>query len=279
MGNDPRRLDGLRADEHTAAVLVEHATGATARAHDVGARQGVHDIDLAYPDGRTAALEVTTHAGSGVRHAPALLGRDRTTWPNPGRWSWTVGIGNPRDIPRLRALYQRAITACEAHEVTTVGGLPDDVLARDPELRWVVSTSTSTVVGRPEASRNVRAHGGVVVLPVHEAARADADLVGLPCAVTELLTVPHVARRAAKVAAVSRVDERHLFVGIGDGGLPAGLYLALARPVDAVPTDAPEVPEGLSHVWLTTAWSGAPLLGWVRGSGWQSHAVERTASR
>ena len=152
MGSDPRRLDGLRADEQVAAVLVERATGATARAHDVGTRQGAHDVDLVYPGGRTAALEVTTHAGSGARQAPALLGRERATWPNPGRWSWTVGIGDSRDIPRLRALYRRAITACEAHGVTTVAGLPDAVLALDPELRWVASTSTSTVVGRPTAS-------------------------------------------------------------------------------------------------------------------------------
>ncbi len=127
---------------------------------------------------------------------------------------------NSRDIPRLRALYQRAITACEAHGVTTVAGLPDDVLARDPELRWVASTSTSTVIGRRTASGNGRPPGGVVVLPTPEAASTDTDLAGLPCAVTELLMVPHVARRAAKVAAVPRVDERHLFVGIGDGGLP-----------------------------------------------------------
>ena len=279
MGNDPRRLDGLRADEQVAAVLVERATGAMARAHDVGTRQGAHDIDLVYPGGRTAALEVTTHAGSGARQTPALLGRERATWPNPGRWSWTVGIGDSRDIPRLRALYQRAISACEAHGVTTVAGLPDDVLARDPELRWVASTSTSTVIGRRTASGNGRPPGGVVLLPTPEAASTDTDLAGLPCAVTDLLMVPHVARRAAKVAAVPRVDERHLFVGIGDGGLPESLYLALARPVDALPTDAPEVPAGLSHVWLTTAWSGAPLLCWARDSGWQSHAVERRASR
>ena len=277
MGSDPRRLDGLRADEQVAAVLVERATGATARAHDVGTRQGAHDVDLVYPGGRTAALEVTTHAGSGVRQAPGLLGRERATWPNPGRWSWTVGIGTSREIPRLRALYRRAITACEAHGVTTVGALPDSVLDLDPELRWVASTSTSTVVGRPTASGNGRPPGGVVVLPTLEATSTDTDLVGLPCAVTELLTVPHVARRAAKVAAVPGVDERHLFVGIGDGGLPEGLYLALALPVDALPTGAPEVPEGLSHVWLTTAWSGAPLFCWVRTSGWQSHAVERTS--
>ena len=38
MGSDPRRLEGLRADEQVAARLVERATGATARAHEAELR-------------------------------------------------------------------------------------------------------------------------------------------------------------------------------------------------------------------------------------------------
>ena len=60
MGSDPRRLDGLRPDERAAALLLEHVTGGTVRAHDVGTRQGAYDLHLTYPRGRTAAVEVTT---------------------------------------------------------------------------------------------------------------------------------------------------------------------------------------------------------------------------
>src|SRR6188472_1063036 len=85
MGSDPRRLDGLRADEQVAARLVERATGATARAHDVGRRQGAYDVHLTYPGGRTGALEVTTHAGAASRRGLVLLGRDRLVLTDPGR--------------------------------------------------------------------------------------------------------------------------------------------------------------------------------------------------
>src|SRR5215203_6726243 len=85
MGSDPRRLDGLRADEQVAARLVERATGATARAHDVGRRQGAYDVHLTYPGGRTAALEVTTHAGEASRRGVVLLGHERLSRPNPRR--------------------------------------------------------------------------------------------------------------------------------------------------------------------------------------------------
>src|SRR6187551_3344415 len=125
MGSDPRRLDGLRADEQVAARLVERATGARARAHDVGHRQGAYDVHLTYPGGRTAALEVTTYAGSSSRTGRALLGRDRLSSP------------------------------AARHPVPPLG---------DP-LAYV-----------------------------------DPTLAVLPDAVSLLLAVPHVARRAAKVA-------------------------------------------------------------------------------
>jgi hypothetical protein len=195
MGSNPRRLDGLRADEQVAARLVERATGATARAHDVGRRQGAYDVHLTYPSGRTAALEVTTHAGTAARNGLALLGRDR--------------LSRTGTRPR-----------------------PDDV-----------------------------------------APPADPVLTALPDAVSDLLAEPHVARRAAKVAGAGRVDERHLFVGVAEGGLPQPLYERLSAPLGGLPTDPPVVPDGLTHLWLSTEWRGSPLLGWDHVGGWVAHHV------
>jgi hypothetical protein len=97
---------------------------------------------------------------------------------------------------------------------------------------------------------------------------------GLSAAVTALLLVPHVARRAAKVAAVDSADERHLFVGLGDGGLPDPLYRALAHPVGVLDAPDPDIEEeALTHLWLTTAWAGSPLLCWQRGAGWSVHTI------
>lgn len=201
MGSDPRRLDGLRADEQVAARLVERATGATARAHDVGRRQGAYDVHLTYPGGRTAALEVTTHAGAASRNGLVLLGRDRLVRPKPTR--------------------------------------------------------------RPHPSA-----------PPDEAApHADPVLTALPDAVSALLVEPHVARRAAKVARAGRVDERHLFVGVAEGGLPQSLYQRLSAPLGPLPAEPPEVPDGLTHLWLTTEWPGSPLIGWRRDQGWSTYQV------
>ena len=195
MGTDPRRLDGLRAGEQVAARLVERATGARARANDVGTLQGAYDVFLTFPGGRTGALEVTSHAGSASRRGVVLLGRER--------------LAHPRRQAPPRA----------AH------------LPPDPALTT------------------------------------------LPDAVSALLAQPHVARRAAKVADAHRVDERHLFVAVGEGGLPDALYQRLAEPIGALPAGDPEAPDGLTHLWLATAWSGSPLVGWSRTGGWQAHEV------
>jgi hypothetical protein len=194
MGSDPRRLDGLRPDEQVAAHLVERATGATARAHDVGRRQGAYDVHLTFPGGRTAALEVTTHAGPSARRGTDLLPRHRLHRSRQGR-----------------------------------GGRPP--LGSDPVLD------------------------------------------GLPDAVSHLLLEGPVARRAAKVATAPGVDERHLFVGLGEGGLPDDLYHRLAAPLGDLELGDPDVPDGLTHLWLATGVPGSRLLGWDRATGWHVHPV------
>ncbi len=272
MGTDPRRLDGLRSDERAAALLVEQATGATARAHDVAGRQAAYDVDLLHADGRTGALEVTTHAGPARRDRDALLARGPDTWPNPGSWSWALEVGDLAELPRLRAVYARAVEMCEAHGLGSPEALPTTAKAADPEVAWLADTARSRLLGiRPVSP--ARRPPPVSVSPAGE--RPDLDvgpgLLGLPSAVADLLVVPHVARRAAKVAAVARVDERHLFVGLGVGALPSALHLSLCRPARSLPNEDPDVPAGLTHVWLTTRWRGAPVVLWAREDGWQTH--------
>jgi hypothetical protein len=271
VGSDPRRLDGLLPDEAVAALLVERATGARAVAHDVGGRQGAYDVALTYPDGRRAALEVTTHASPGIRRNGVLLGRSRHAWPNPGRHGWSIGLAAPHDLPRLRAVYARAIATCEALGVTSPASLPEQVLEDDPELRWLATQSASSLVAERPADRGLPPRT-VTVTPRPPDADADRRLELLPDAVSRLVLVPHVARRVAKVAAAPGVEERHLLVGIGEGGLPDAVYRALCGALEALPRDDPLVEDPrLSHLWLTTDWSGSPLLCWERTGGWTAH--------
>ena len=64
-------------------------------------------VRLTYPDGRDAALEVTSQEGVGVQQRNALT-RDEV--PNPGKWTWSISIGDVEDLPELLKRYARIIT-------------------------------------------------------------------------------------------------------------------------------------------------------------------------
>ncbi len=166
----------------------------------------------------------------------------------------TGGVARAHDVGRLQGAYDLDLSLPRgrraAVEVTTVAG---------PGVRHHDSLLGPRSRGRGMRAPRIELDG------VH-------GLGGLAAATSALFRVPHIARRAAKVAAVADVDERHLFIGIGDGGLPRPLYLALGRPGPALPDDEPDIEhEALTHLWLATAWSGSPLLRWHRGAGWSVH--------
>jgi len=85
-------------------VIAERCLGVVAEAWDVGLQAGVPDARLHFPDGRTAAFEVTVLAAEGVLQTENLLAADNHVWPAPGLWVWTIEVGSPRDLPRLRQL-------------------------------------------------------------------------------------------------------------------------------------------------------------------------------
>jgi len=145
-------LDGLDNAERLACRVAERVLGVTATAWDVDGRQGAVDAFLDYPDDRRAAFEVTRLAtDSGALQLDQLLGRDGFEWPLPGRWWWNVFVGSPRDLPRLRESFPKIVVMCEQAGVTRPGQLVsqrDDQI--DPDVRWLVEDSTSTMQGHPD---------------------------------------------------------------------------------------------------------------------------------
>lgn len=270
--SEPVRLAGLSAPERFAAIAVERATGATATAHDVGGRQGAYDISLDYDDGRTAAVEVTSHAGIGRRQLEGVLGNDDFAWTNPGRWAWSASVSNPSDLPRLREAYAHVIALCEQHGAARPELLPWAVQYADPDLRWL-GTSTVSMFGMPE----VPAVDGdrrrpVYITPRGDGGVIDGNLVGLDQAVADLLAVPTVARRADKVSKAD-TDERHLFVSLDTSGLPFPVAAALMGRPERLPlTSTLTLPGRLSHLWLAPRYLHV-LLAWTARDGWQDHDV------
>jgi hypothetical protein len=143
------RLEGLDAVEQTACLIAERALGATATAHDVPPRQGVVDAFLDYRDRRRGAFEVTQLAtdGGASLQLDSLLARDGFGWPLPGMWWWTIKIGHPRDLPRLRNVFDKIVLLCESVGVNHPRLLP--LAAIDDDVRWLVGESSVQMQGYP----------------------------------------------------------------------------------------------------------------------------------
>src|SRR4051812_36901253 len=99
--------------ERVAFEVVRRVLRVEVEHYDTDGRQGVVDALLHYPDGRVAALEVTTLAADGRQQLDALLGAEDFAWPNPGVWWWSINIGDVADLPRLRECYKFIILMCE----------------------------------------------------------------------------------------------------------------------------------------------------------------------
>lgn len=269
---DDVRLAGLSQPERFAAIAVERATGATATAHDVGGRQGAYDLALTYDDGRTGAVEVTSHAGTGRRQLEGLLGQDDFAWENHGRWAWSASVSDPADLPRLREVYARLIGLCEQYGAARPDLLPWDVRYADLDACWL-ETSTVPLFGSPDVPAvEGERRRPVYVMPDGNGGVIDEDLAGLDRAVADLLAVPTVARRVAKVSK-AETDERHLFVAVDTSGLPFSVASALmGRPERLPTTSAMVLPGRLTHLWLAPRYLHV-LLGWTVNGGWQSHDV------
>ncbi len=260
------RLEGLKPEEKAACLIAERVLGVVAEAWDVKPRQGVVDAMLTYPDGRRAGFEVTKLAENGALQTESLLGSDQFKWPRPGQWAWTIRVGSPADLPRLRNCYARIALLCEAAGAAR----PDDLWIRqlhsDPDIAWLVEESASDMSGYPERPAEGKEVRDVMVVPAVRGGTVDDGLVGLRQALETAFNEPHIVRHLAK-AGRAEADERHLFIPVHWTALPFDVSDGLRG--DTLPPEPPPIPAALTHLWLAPHFARRILL-WTP-SGWQNH--------
>jgi hypothetical protein len=259
-----KRLEGLDQVELTACRIAERALGAIATANDIWPRQGAVDAFLDYPDGRRGAFEVTQSAtdGGASLHLQSLLKQDGFHWPLPGKWLWTIEIGDRGDLPRLRNVYDKIILLCES-----VGEADPRYLSlaeADADVEWLVGKSSVQMQGCPDvpakdehrirrASINQRSTWGGL----------DETFSQLDEALNTAFDTRHIQHRVEKLRN-TQADERHLFLIVDVDDLPFSLLDALGSG-DRLPAGAPALPDGLTHLWLAPVY-GRVLIG--TSAGW-----------
>jgi hypothetical protein len=270
MSDATQRLRGLDRQEQAACLIAESALGAVAHAWDVGKRQRAVDAMLTLPDGRIAAFEVTNLAPEGALETASWLDRDNYKWPLPGKWWWTIEVGAPKDMRRLKKVYEKIVLLCEAQNVAYPERIGWDPSA-DPDLQWLVQSSCN-MIGHPELGPEKGAH----VVPLSDGGSMDDTLAGFSDALTEAFEADkkNIEKHFRKLEN-AQADERHFFIMLHTRVLPFRIFSVLLFD-DPLPQEAPDLPAHISHLWLAPNFSKRVLL-WSRPGGWQNIFPYKTA--
>lgn len=233
----------------------------------------MYDLKIEYPDGRVGAVEVTAAedqdlaerqgALSGRR---ALLRDDRLAngWLVVLRDSAQVNVARER-LPTL--LLRLEAVGLQEGSVFSAGGLDEE-----GEHAWLEQMARSQV----QTAKTTGGPAGTVILtgPMRVGFLSqDPDNV-----VT--FVEEFVASRPSDVAKLDRAGtaERHLFIWGGvfsTGWVP---LRALERDVPQLPLRAPQLPEGLTHVWVAPeATPPARIVFWAATTGWVQVGTTRPA--
>lgn len=266
---DPREkrlLAGFRRDEAYAAWVIEDVLKVQVEPRDIpGAPRGTVDGEIVYPDGRSAALEITGVESTADRHLRARIDKLKPT-PAPGQLTWNLRPNTIAELERLQQVYPRVVDLCERHGVRNPEELPLDLIAHDADLTWLAWEGfTGMMSGHPMKSDPMVMWMHPITSAIFSS-EADEIAEGVaaalhvePCLshVSKLLRDPH--------------EERHLFLIIGSTGLSNAAAFALIEP-DTVPTGDPDLPDGLDHLWLGPGW-GSTVTRWSREVGWRNERL------
>jgi len=224
--------------------VVGRALGVAVEHWDTGAadRQGAVDAHLVYPDGRTAALEVTTLGDEASFKSRRKMAADDYRWHFDGlAWWWTAYAAATVHLDELRLrlpdFLRQAEQAGNAHP-----GWVSPPLSHTPVGSWV-NDGSLTLVGHPSPQHA----GRVEILPpigiswVGTGEQPGSWLSGQ-------LAAGDLRDHVSKLVR-SGMPELHLFVHLTPWGPPGSVFHAVA--FDRERTDLDPVNLGpLTYLWL-----------------------------
>jgi hypothetical protein len=273
VANQPTlvRINELDRQEQAACLIAVRMLEATrAEAWDVDGRQNAFDVVLTLKDSRTAAFEVTNLAAIGALETASLLARDNHKWPLPGSWHWTIEVGSPQDLRKLKQCYGHIILICEAAGVERpdrhpLAWSPD----ADPDLQWLIEHSSSTMLGHSGQLASTMNNRGATVVQLVGSGFIDESLSGFAQELgSAFAAAPHIADHFQKLANAD-ADERHLFIPLHTSALAFRISSVLMFDDDALPSEPPPVPGHITHLWLAPAFSRRVLV-WSQPEGWRN---------
>jgi len=259
----------LRAEEHWVLGMIEAALGESVRQHDDGSQAGMHDLDILYTDGRSAAVEVTAAADADCIELWKLVTGAEERWVVPGlQGGWTVVLQPTSRAGRLRKELPDLLGRLEAAGRVSVEAVPRNRRPRD------TFADQAGRLGVRRASQGDTAFPGAIYPTIEQPAERTGGIVdpsgsAINPWIRDFLAAPGQADVLAKLRR-SNASERHVFVILpGFTTAPFGVVDMLWRHDGAVPVSSPLLPPEVSRVWLASTWRTGSGLRWDPCEGWQ----------
>lgn len=257
----------MDASERFAFELLRRVTGHEVLPTDDGSAPRQVDGVFHDGDGMVHAVEVTRLLDP---DAGQLMGeldrRGMRLSTDTLEWVWDVRVEPSVSLDALETQLEPMLRECEEMGLVRLDETGWRFLRGWPLGRAVIDGELDAF-GMP----NVENEGYVWLLP-HGSGGASPGMRVVPGWLSDALAGPLV-RKVSKLADWD-ADFRHLVVGLHSSAVPFGVICAFVED-DAVPEDAPAVPDVLDAVWLVSEWS-TPPLSWTREHGWRRHDVHES---
>lgn len=254
-------MKGPRRSELFAYRVVANVLGVEVRHHDDGREPGAHDADVLYPDGTTAALEVTSLGDP--REAEMYSHGTELPVPSSRAWDFRYQIGGVRFRDAERHL-PILVALCDRFGVEGPEALP--LPLRNAALDWYRARELSLL-----GFSGVRRTGVAYVLPDGRGGMVGDSLASIGPWLTEQTSDKWFRENAAKLER-SGASELHLFVVVMGSGAPFDVVYGLMSGHD-VQSAAPCGIEPVTDVWLLSEFGGT-VTRWSARSGWTVHRYD-----
>lgn len=253
-----------RSEELFARDCIGGALRVEVRVHDDGSQPGMHDLDINYPHGSPAAVEVTGVGDASMIELWNLLnGGDQ--WIDPGLvGGWNVEVSPQARVKRLRSELPTLLAHLEATGIDRIRPSPESRRMEERQAHDLGVTRLDQYgTDRPGSIYTVPD------LPDDRSGGAVADTGdALAAWVGPWLTRPEQAHNLDKLMR-SGSDERHMFLilpGLDDADF--SVTYVLMRDGMGLPTQHPDLPTEVTHLWAVSLWSSGKGMRWSPSGGW-----------
>jgi len=257
-------VNELRSEERFAFAVAGEVLGATVEPHDIGGRQRAVDAIAHYPDGRAAALEVSSvgpEDEAPILQYLAARGHCKTIAGLRRRWLVEVPRNfHPADIRKI----ETALRWCEDSDLGHLRELYGSVREAEADALLAQGVRADVIAGPGGGTDRVDSRVYFVLAPF--GGFCGLGMVSLADELAEVLRTPKMRLKLDKLAATG-LPERHLVLVIRPSAFSFPVYdgLSFGGPL---PGEAPCLPDGLSQVWLITAIRAGGVVRGISGNRW-----------